>query len=214
MKIKKITALLISIIMIFAFSGCGDDPNSNKVSMPMSAKDMKGRNYEDVVTKLELAGYTNVYSEPLNDLIIGILNKDGTVDEVSANGKKDFRKDQRFDADTYIIVRYHSYIGSEDSLTEENSGKEPVLADTSDGMTGLPICSDDIKHMSVDKVVDMLTEAGFVNIKNDPMRDLVFGIMYSDGEISEVSIGGDTEYQKGDRYYPDVKIVIRYHSYS
>ena len=35
----------------------------------------------------------------------------------------------------------------------------------------------------------------------------------SDGEIMEVSVDGDIEFKKGDRYIPGAKIIIRYHSY-
>ncbi len=213
MIIRKFIIIMLSAILVFSLTGCGENIDDNSIPMPMAAKEMRGRNYEDVVTKLERTGYTNVYSEPMNDLIIGLLNKDGAVDEVSANGKKDFRKNQRFEPDTYIIVRYHSFVGSKEPASTVQTDDEPILADTSDGMTEMPICSDDITHLTVDKVVDTLTKAGFVNIKKEPLGDLIFGIVYSNEEITEVSVGGDTEYNKGDRYYPDVRIVIRYHSF-
>ncbi len=212
---KKVIALMLFVIMIFSLAGCGrEEINDGKAAMPMSAQEMENLNYEDVVTKLHIAGFTNVCSEPMNDLLIGLFNKDGEVEDVSVNGEKGFKKDQRFDINTYIIVRYHSFPGSKEASESVKPDEEQVYADTSDGMTEIPICSDDIKELTVEKVEDILTQAGFINIKKEPLGDLVIGLFHSEGEIKEVTIGGDLKYSKGDRFYPDVKIVIRYHSYS
>ncbi len=210
---KKALAVCLAVALIWIFAGCGSGEEDHRIAMPMSASEMRSRHYEDVVTKLREVGFINVCAQPMNDLVLGWLKKDGSVDEVSADGERNFKKNERFDPDVYIIIRYHSFAGSEESTTPEDSGGEPVIADTSDGMTGLPICSDDIRDLSVKQVVDALTQAGFVNIKTEPLGDLVVGLLHSDGQISEVSVGGDIRYKKGDRYYPDVKIVIRYHSY-
>lgn len=212
-KILSFTALMLAVVMLVSFCAChGDRIDDGLISVPMSSKEAKGRNYEDIVTKFRSAGFDNIYAEPMGDLIIGLLNKSGEVEEVTVGGKSDFSKNKRFSPDTYVIVRYHSFSQSTSSITEEES-REPVIADTSDGMTGLPVSSEEIKKLSVKEASSILSEAGFVNIKTEPLRDLVLEILHSDGDISEVSVGGDIEFKKGDRYAPDAAIVIRYHSY-
>ncbi len=212
--IVSVTALLLAVIMLVSFCSCrGERINDGMIGAPISARDAKGRNYEDIVTKFRLAGFENVYAEPMGDLIIGVLNKSGEVDEVTVGGKSDFRKDKRFSPDTYVIVKYHSFPNSTNSFEEEEESREPVIADTSDGMTALPVSSDEIRKLSVKEASSILSEAGFVNIKTEPLRDLIVEILHSDGDISEVSVGGDIEFKKGDRYQPDAAIVIRYHSY-
>ena len=212
--IVSVTALLLAVIMLVSFCSCrGERINDGMIGAPISARDAKGRNYEDIVTKFETAGFRNVYAEPMGDLIIGFLNKSGEVDEVTVGGKSDFKKDSRYAPDTYVIVKYHSFPSSTESTASVEESSEEVLADTSDGMTGVTISSDELKKLSVKEAVSVLEEAGFVNIRTQPLRDLVVGVIHKDGEIEEISIGGDISFKSSDRFRPDVKIIIRYHSY-
>ncbi len=213
---RKTIALLFCVIMMFSFTACRErNYDDGLVSMPLSSDDMKDRQYEDIITKLGNAGFVNIHEEPMDDLIIGLLNKDGAVDEVTVDGKNNFRKNARYEPDAYIVVRYHSFSGNGESNVSDESveSEEPVIADTSDGMISIPVSSEDIKNLSVNSAVDILTDAGFVNVKVQPLGDLIVGIVYSDGEIMEVSVDGDIEFKKGDRYIPGAKIIIRYHSY-
>lgn len=207
-------AVLLAVALLLTLCCCREGKrDDNTVSTPVSSREAKGRNYEDIVTKFETAGFRNVYAEPMGDLIIGFLNKSGEVDEVTVGGKSDFKKDSRYAPDTYVIVKYHSFPSSTESTASVEESSEEVLADTSDGMTGVTISSDELKKLSVKEAVSVLEEAGFVNIRTQPLRDLVVGVIHKDGEIEEISIGGDISFKSSDRFRPDVKIIIRYHSY-
>ena len=61
--------------------------------------------------------------------------------------------------------------------------------------------------------VEQLEKQGFTNIVTEPIEDLVTGWITSDGEVEEVEIDGYTSFSSKSRYLPNVKIVVRYHTF-
>ena len=51
-------------------------------------------------------GFTNIKCEPKRDLLVGLINKEGEVDEIIVNGKKKFNKKDRYRPDTEIIIKW------------------------------------------------------------------------------------------------------------
>lgn len=64
-----------------------------------------------------------------------------------------------------------------------------------------------------EEVVADFEERGFTNIQTDIIDDLVFGWLTDDGEVEQVTVGGDQDYS-ADVWYPnDVEVVITYHTF-
>lgn len=78
-----------------------------KVKVTKSATDFYGENYENVVNELKEMGFSNIKSEPLYDIILGIT-EDGELDSIDIEGNKDFRKGEIFDTDEAVVVKYHT----------------------------------------------------------------------------------------------------------
>ena len=101
----------IPVIFILIFSllvGCGSE-DDDRIKIPSSSKNYKGANYQEVVSELQGAGFTNVQTEVLDDLVTGWLTKDGEVEQVSVDGDTTFSTDSKYSADVKIIVTYHTY---------------------------------------------------------------------------------------------------------
>ena len=62
--------------------------------IPFSSSEAKGRNYSEVVKQLEDAGFTNVETVPIRDLVTGILTHDGSVEKITINGDAEFTKNK------------------------------------------------------------------------------------------------------------------------
>lgn len=63
------------------------------------------------------------------------------------------------------------------------------------------------------EVVEEFEEEGFTNIKLEKIEDLIFGWLTEDGEVEDVSVGGDVEYSS-DQWVPaDTEVIIRYHTF-
>jgi ABC-type Fe3+-hydroxamate transport system substrate-binding protein len=63
------------------------------------------------------------------------------------------------------------------------------------------------------KVVDDFKSKGFKNIKTEKIEDLVTGWMTKDGEVKEVSVGGDVDYSADEWISADAEVIIKYHTF-
>lgn len=69
--------------------------------------------------RFEDAGFTNVDTKAIPDLITGWLSKDGEVESVSINGRTDFDDGDEFPKDADVIVAYHTFPAGEKEPSEE-----------------------------------------------------------------------------------------------
>lgn len=80
-----------------------------EIEVPMSAKEMEGDNYQDVILELEKAGFVNIIVVVEYDLITGWITKDGAVESVMIDNDIDYEKGYLYRPDVEIIVTYHTY---------------------------------------------------------------------------------------------------------
>ena len=85
---------------------------------------------------------------------------------------------------------------------------EPKAADVK-----TPVSSSSARGQNVDDIALRFEKAGFTNVAREPMGDLIIGLLHGEGDVEEISIDGNIEFEEGDAHNPDAKVVIRYHSY-
>lgn len=78
------------------------------VKVPKSADSFIDLSYEEVEEELRAHGFVNIVLFAKKDLIKGWMTKVGAVEEVSIAGKTNFRKGQKFPADSRIVITYHA----------------------------------------------------------------------------------------------------------
>lgn len=88
-----------------------------EVAVPASASDFKYDNYQDVQKDLEDAGFTNITTEILYDIVWG-WTEEGEVKSVSIDGRTDYDKGEVFKKDAPIVITYH--------MKEEDDPNKPV----------------------------------------------------------------------------------------
>lgn len=88
-----------------------------EVAVPASASDYKYENYQDVQKDLEDAGFTNITTEVLYDIVLGWTDE-GEVKSVSIDGRTDYEKGEVFNMDAPIVITYH--------MKEEDNPNKPV----------------------------------------------------------------------------------------
>ncbi len=133
-----VAVLFIVIGLICGITSCGGSSKAasdGKIAIPESSSGFGGENYKDVVTRLESAGFTNVETEGLGDLITGFLHKDGDVKTVSVNGSTSYSSRQRFSPDAQIVIRYHSYSASNESSSDDSDSTSQENPKTEAGNT-------------------------------------------------------------------------------
>lgn len=119
---KKLTAILLVLILILSLTACGSSSTTdNRVKAPKSSSDLKGKDYKDVITLFESAGFTNIEMEIIDDLILGWLIEDGEVEKVSINGDTEFVLNSKFPADAKVMITYHTFIIEETAPATEKA---------------------------------------------------------------------------------------------
>ena len=116
--------VLVLILSLGLWSVASNPAVGNTVAMPESASELKGDNYQDVVTKLQAAGFANIETTTIDDLITGWLTKDGEVERVSVNGETDFSSRSRYPRDARIVIAYHTFPEKEPEEAAESSPAE------------------------------------------------------------------------------------------
>ena len=119
---KKLIALALAVMLMVFLTACGAAAKSaDSAAMPASSSHLKGEDYQDVVTSLRSAGFTNVTTATIDDLVVGWVTKDGEVEKVSVNGATDFQANSMFPKGAEIVVTYHTFPKEETDPAEGSS---------------------------------------------------------------------------------------------
>lgn len=86
-----------------------EKPKADEIKVPFSADDLEGDNYEQVVTDLENAGFSEITVKEQEDLITGFITKEGSVEKVSINGDSDFEEGDVFPEEAKVVIIYHTF---------------------------------------------------------------------------------------------------------
>lgn len=154
--------------------------------MPEAATTFEGQNYEDVVTQLQDAGFTNIETKAQEDLITGWVTKEGEVDKVSVAGKTNFSASDKFKSDVRIVVTYHAFpsdssssddassdtSGGDDASSEDESGSDDSSSSTDSGDASTQSDAEAESDTSTDESKD---SAGITEQNNPEFASLLSG---------------------------------------
>lgn len=180
---------IMLILLVFAtcsliFASCNGD-DENKIHSPMSSNDIKNKNFQEVVSQFEDAGFENIETETVQDLILGWLTKDGEVEQVSVDGSTSFSKDTLFDRNAKIIVTYHTFPVVEDTEIVVDSLAPEVTSEDVIEIESLTIdnCEDFASILDLRDYLDSRIKEFADNYKGK--------IIEFDGHISYIDNHGD-----------------------
>lgn len=69
----------------------------------------------------------------------------------------------------------------------------------------------DYGYENYQDVLKSLRREGFTNIKCEPVYDVFFGILVSEGDVDKITIDGNSEFKTGDAFLKNAEVVITYH---
>lgn len=123
--ISFIVLIVIALSPLILFRSPSQPETSTRSFMknpPASSSMLEGEDYRDVVMRFENAGFTNIETEPMGDLITGWVNKDGSVAKVSIAGETSFGSSSEYPPDALVRISYHSYPQSDPETDKDSSG--------------------------------------------------------------------------------------------
>lgn len=106
-----VIAIVVATVLIvgnYLYKNIGYFPNGG-VTVPFSSEEVKGQPYRIVVDAMKDRGFKDVRAEAVPDLVIGFLDSEGDVKEVSIGGVREYQSGQRFDSEEIVRVYYHSF---------------------------------------------------------------------------------------------------------
>lgn len=87
--------------------------------------------YRNVVKQLKDAGFINVNAVGKGDLLLGILDTENDIIEITVDGAPEFETDIWYAMDVPIVITYHSFYSSQSaSSTMQVSASEPAAEST------------------------------------------------------------------------------------
>ena len=102
--------LLFSIFLSEVFTSTKNSDN-NEASAPIASTELTSQNYKTVVQQFEDAGFTNIKTTKIEDLITGWLIEDGAIEKVTIDGKEDFEDGDFFQMMCELILHItHSHL--------------------------------------------------------------------------------------------------------
>lgn len=128
-----------------------------EVAVPASVSDYKYNNYRDVQNDLENAGFTNINTKILYDIVLG-WTAEGEVKSVSIDGRTDYKKGEVFKQDTPIVITYHMKV--------ENDPNKPVETEPKESETATYPLEEIEKHTKPDEPKSEYEKAYIRNMSN------------------------------------------------
>ena len=118
---KKYFVVILVIIMSISLISCGGaNIHNGKVQVPSDSSTQQGENYKDVIEDFNNAGFTNIKTEKVDDLITGLINKDGEVKTVTINGNEDYSSDAWYPKNAKVVIKYHTFAHDDGNATKDN----------------------------------------------------------------------------------------------
>jgi len=116
-------------MIMLAVMGHGGNGHEGQVHAPLSSTDAYDLNYEDVIKQFEDAGFTNVETMKMEDLVIGWLSSDGGVDKITIDGDEEYSTSSWYDPNAKVLVYYHTYPPEATEEPEPEAVKEEASSE-------------------------------------------------------------------------------------
>lgn len=116
----------VCMLALIGLSFAPEGDHIGEVETPGSPDTFIGENYKNVQTMFEEAGFKNIQTEAVDDLVLGILTEEYEVEDVSVNGDTEFSSGEWVDRNAKVLIRYHVYPESEEEgITEDEEESGP-----------------------------------------------------------------------------------------
>lgn len=160
------------------------------IQVGYSSVELTGQSYEIVEQLLVNSGFSYVHTSSVADLSPTELSKENLVTDIKIAWSHHFNASSYFPSNFPVNITYHTV--------------KPILS---------PLSSKEAKTKTPEDLVQLFSDAGFINVKVEAIYDVITGWITPAGKIKSVSIGGQQTFDSTDSFRPDDEVVITYHTY-
>ena len=165
---KKLLFVFLFVFALFLV-GCEKDtdiaqeeiqdiPEVKTVETGLSSEECIGQNYQLIFDEFEKAGFSNVQTVVIEDLVSAESELVGVADSISIDGTTTFSKGQTFDKDSKVLICYHDYRNCTVSLHIDFNGN--LLFNTYDVELWVDDFYEDTMTHGEDSDFEFLVKAG------------------------------------------------------
>ena len=174
------------------------DPLPMDIPMPEASGFYCGKPYQEVEQTMRQLGFTNLELNRVREK--QLLVKSGQVLEVLAH-RREFAAGDWFPSDVPLRISYY-----EPATEAEIAAEHPGEIRTPESY---------LKYFGRNyrQVMNELMDAGFTNIVPEAQYQAKKNFLIKEGMVSRVSIGGQSSFEKGWWFAPDVTVRITYYTY-
>lgn len=168
--------------------------------IPMSepSRAYVGRSYLEVKQEFESLGFETFELKRVMEK--NMLAKNGQVMAITIEGRE-FARGDWYPSTTPIQIAYY-----EPATEEEIAAAHP-------GQIRVPDSARRYVGRNYLQVMNELTDAGFVNIVPEPQRFMKKNWLNKEGGITWISIGGQTQFERGAWFLPEAVVRLSYCTY-
>ena len=181
-----------------------EQTSDDKIEITTKEKELIGKDYSNVKNRFLDWGFTNVETEPDQDLnpdaLISEQKKDGIVFEITVKGDTSFTG-KKYSSGDIIRIKYHSY---------------PIEAEIKENQIKMDISSKKLLKMNLQEAKEKLEQLGFKTIKEEALPDIkkgITGLLKKDGQLESITIGGAISFDEKAIFESDDEVIIVYHTY-
>lgn len=164
--------------------------NKKKLMIGVDYNEFDGEKYIVAKKWFKDAGFNNVKINALEDIYISNEDIQWQIADITINGNKDFNEKDMFPYDSTIIISYHS--------------KKKI---------NIPFSRKQVYKQNCEKIISILKNAGFTNIKRVEIDDLVTGWINKEDSIQEIKINENKNFEVNQSFYYDTPIKVIYHTF-
>lgn len=174
--------------------------NIRELPMPKGAKAYVGQERTTVELQLRGIGFDDISCVRITEKTGKA--KPGQVLGVTIAGQADFKERDWFAADAEIAIIYY------DPLTAEE------IKAAHAGEVTVPDAAKRYLGRGYQQVMQELSDAGFTNLVTEAQKDLKHGWLNRNDSIARITIGGQSQFEKGDWFKPDAIVRLTYHTFA
>ncbi|MBQ7857459.1 MAG: zinc ribbon domain-containing protein [Oscillospiraceae bacterium] len=172
------------------------DIGENEAMVPVAASECDYKNYLDIEKQFKNAGFTNIKTKILYDIFWG-WTAEGEVENVSINGKTDFKRGDVFAKDAEIVITYHMKEEDDPNKQEETkpSTTKPSQPDETKPNTSLPEKHDPVYYSTNDRETAKKGNTGVFAYKSKGGSYAVYWIIdFDEGYVYFFTEGNGEDY--------------------
>lgn len=159
-----------------------------RIKVNLDCDALSKKTYQRIYRAFEDEGFTNIRLQPIEDVYNGSESREGEIEFISIDGKKQFTYSDEFAYDSEIIIACH--------LKKE---------------IRVPYSESELCKMNYREVVEIFEKLEFERIREIQIKDIFLGLISKEGEVERVTIGGKAEFKKNTVFKFDEDVVIEYH---